>query len=322
MDRRSLLLGVAAAGVALPARAQQRWVPEKPVRVVVPFAAGGSTDVTARLVATALADRLGQPFVIDNRPGAGGNVAAEHVARSAPDGYTLFMATSGIVAANQALYRSLPFDALRDFAPITQVAFVPNLLVVNPGVPANTLAELVALARARPGQINYGSAGSGTSQHIAGALFAARANLELQHVPYRGGAPAVTDLVAGRIQMIFSPLVEVIAQVRANQLRPLAITTARRSALLPEIPTVAETVPGFEVALWNSLIAPAGTPPAAIVRIAEEAAAALRTPDLRARLAEQGSEPVGSTPAEFAAFIRTEIPKWTEMVRLSGATAE
>lgn len=321
MDRRSLLAG-AAAIMAAPAVAQTRWVPDKPVRVVVPFAAGGSTDVTARLVATALADRLGQPFVIDNRPGAGGNVAAEHVARSAPDGYTLFMATSGILAANQALYRSLPFDAVRDFAPITQVAFVPNILVVNPGVPANTLAELVALARARPGQINYGSAGSGTSQHIAGALFAARANLELQHVPYRGGAPAVTDLVAGRIQMIFSPLVEVIAQVRANQLRPLAITTANRSALLPEIPTVAETVPGFEVALWNSLLAPAGTPPAAVARIAEESAAALRTPELRARLAEQGSEPVGSTPDQFAAFIRTEIPKWTEMVRLSGATAE
>ena len=321
MDRRSLLTGLAVLPAA-PALAQPRWAPDRPVRVVVPFAAGGSTDVTARLVATALAERLGQPVVIENRPGAGGNVAAEHVARSAPDGYTLFMATSGIVAANQALYRSLPFDALRDFAPITQVAFVPNLLVVNPGVPANTMAELVALARARPGQINYGSAGSGTSQHIAGALFAARANLELQHVPYRGGAPAVTDLVAGRIQMIFSPLVEVIAQVRANQLRPLAITTARRSALLPEIPTVAETVPGFEVALWNSLLAPAGTPPAAIARISEEAAAALRTPELRARLAEQGSEPVGSTPAEFAAFIRAEIPKWTEMVRLSGATAE
>jgi len=322
MDRRSLLLGVAAAGAAAPALAQQRWAPDRPVRVVVPFAAGGSTDVTARLVAQALADRMGQPFVIENRPGAGGNVAAEHVARSAPDGHTLFMATSGIIAANQALYRTLPFDALRDFAPVTQVAFVPNILVVHPGVPANTLAELVALARSRPGQINYGSAGSGTSQHIAGALFAARAQLQIQHVPYRGGAPAVTDLVAGRIQMIFSPLVEVIAQVRANQLRPLAITTARRSALLPEIPTVSETVPGFEVALWNSLVAPAGTPPAAIARIAEEAAAALRTPELRARLAEQGSEPVGSTPAEFAAFIRAEIPKWTEMVRLSGATAE
>lgn len=321
MDRRSLLAGMAAVAAA-PAVAQARWAPDKPVRVVVPFAAGGSTDVTARLVATALAERLGQPFLIDNRPGAGGNVAAEHVARSAPDGYTLFMATSGVVAANQALYRTLPFDPVRDFAPITQVAFVPNLLVVNPGVLANTMAELVALARTRPGQINYGSAGSGTSQHIAGALFATRANLELQHVPYRGGAPAVTDLVAGRIQMIFSPLVEVIAQVRANQLRPLAITTARRSDLLPEIPTVAETVPGFEVALWNSLLAPTGTPPAAVARIAEEAGAALRTPELRARLAEQGSEPVGSTPAEFAAFIRTEIPKWTEMVRLSGATAE
>lgn len=322
MERRSLLLGTAAVAATAHAAAQPRWAPDRPVRVVVPFAAGGSTDVTARLVAQALSDRLGQPLVVENRPGAGGNIAAEHVARSAPDGYTLFMASSGILAANQALYRSLPFDTLRDFAPITQVAFVPNLLVVHPSVPARGLAELIALARSQPGRINYGSAGAGTSQHIAASLFAARAGLELAQVAYRGGAPAVTDLLAGRIQLIFSPLVEVFAHVQAGRLRPLAVTTLRRSALLPDVPTMAETIPGFEVALWNSLVAPAGTPPAAIARYAEEAAAALRTPELRARLAEQGSEPVGSTPEQFAAFIRTEIPKWTEMVRLSGATAE
>lgn len=321
MDRRSLLAAMAALPAA-PALAQPRWAPDRPVKVVVPFAAGGSTDVTARLVAQALSDRLGQPFVVENRPGAGGNIAAEFVARSAPDGYTLFMASSGILAANQALYRTLPFDTLRDFAPITQIAFVPNLLVVNPSVAARSPADLIALARAQPGQVNYGSAGAGTSQHIAGALLAARANIQLTQVSYRGGAPAVTDLLGGRIQMIFSPLVEVIAHVQGGRLRPLAVTTTRRSALLPDVPTMAETIPGFEVALWNSLVAPTGTPAAAIARIAEESIAALRTPDMRARLAEQGSEPVGSTPAEFAAFIRAEIPKWTEMVRLSGATAE
>jgi len=199
---------------------------------------------------------------------------------------------------------------------------VPNLLVVYPGVAARNVAELVALARAQPGRINYGSAGAGTSQHIAGALFAARAGIEIAQVAYRGGAPAVTDLLAGRIQMIFSPLVEVIAHVQAERLRPLAVTTLRRSPLLPNVPTMAETIPGFEVALWNSLVAPAGTPAPVIARIAEETMAALRTPEMRARLAEQGSEPVGSSPEEFAAFIRAEIPKWTEMVRLSGATAE
>ena len=322
MHRRSLLAGMGALAAAPCATAQPRWAPDRPVRVVVPFVAGGSTDVTARLVAQALAERMGQPFVIENRPGAGGNIAAEAVARSAPDGYTLFMATSGIIAANQALYRTLPFDGVRDFAPISQVAFIPNLLVVNPELPARSIADLIALARSRPGQVNYGSAGAGTSQHIAGALFAARAGVDMAHVSYRGGAPAVTDLVAGRIQMIMSPLVEVIAHVQAGRLRPLGVTTTRRSPLLPDVPTIAETLPGFEVALWNGFLAPSGTPPAAVARFAEETAAVLRTPEMRARLAEQGSEPVGSTPVEFTAFIRAEIPKWTEMVRLSGATAE
>jgi tripartite-type tricarboxylate transporter receptor subunit TctC len=331
MHRRSLLATLASQSLAplalvplalAPAALAQNWAPERPVRLVVPFAAGGSTDVTARLVAQALGERLGQPMVIDNRPGAGGNIAAEHVAHSAPDGYTLFMATSGIVAANQALYRSLPFDSLRDFTPVAQIAFIPNLLVVHPDVPARSLAELIALAKSRPGQLNYGSAGSGTSQHLAGALFAARAGVQVVHVPYRGGAPAVTDLIAGKIQMIMSPLVEVIAHVQAGRLRPLGVTTRHRSPLLPEVPTIAEAMPGFEIALWNGLLAPSGTPPAIVARLATETAGVLRTPEMQRKLVEQGSEPVGSTPEEFATFIRTEIPKWTEIVRISGATAD
>ena len=321
--RRTLLAGLALVPWAAPRAARaQGWAPERPLRLIVGFAAGGSTDVTARLVAQALSERLGQPVVVENRPGAGGNIAAEAAARSAPDGHTLFMGVSGILAANPALYRSLPFDPLRDFAPISQVAFIPNLVVVNPDLPVRDLAGLVAYARANPGRVHYGSAGNGTSLHLAAALLAARAGIDLVHVPYRGGAPAANDLLSGKIQMLASPMVEVIAQVQAGKLRPLAVTTARRSPLLPEVPTVAETIPGFEIPLWNGLLVPAGTPPAAIARLAAETGAALRGEELRRRLAEQGSEPAPGTPEEFARFIRAEIPKWTEIVRISGATAD
>ncbi len=320
MKKRRLLSLLVASPFA--ARAQGHWAPDKPIKLVVPFAAGGSTDITARLLAQALGDRLGQAMVIENRPGAGGNIGAEAVARAVPDGQTLFMATSGVIGANKALYRSLPFDPVRDFAPISQVAFVPNILVVGPSMPATSIADLIARVKARPGEVTYGSAGIGTSQHMAGALFAQRAGLSMIHVPYRGGAPANTDLVSGKIDFIMSPLVEVLPQIRAGTLKPLAVTTLRRSPLFPDVPTIAETMPGFEVALWSGLMAPAGTPMAAVQRLAMETAAALRTPALRDKLAEQGSEPVGSNPEDFASFIQTDIPKWTEIVRLSGATAD
>jgi tripartite-type tricarboxylate transporter receptor subunit TctC len=290
--------------------------------MIVPFAAGGSSDLTARLVAEALTQRMGQSVVVENRAGAGGNIGAEVVARAAPDGHTLLFSTSSTHATNPALYRNLPFDPLRDFAPISQVAFIPNLFVVHPDVPAHTPAELIALAKARPGTLNYGSAGPGTSQHLAAALFAAKAGIDVQHVPYRGGAPAVTDLIGAKIQFMASPLVEVIEHVRSGRLRALAITTTRRSPLLPQTPTMAETLPGYEVALWNGLLAPAGTPPDAVRRYAQETQAALRTAEMRDRLAQQGSEPVGSGPEEFARFIAAEIPKWAELVRISGASAE
>ena len=321
MKKRTLLSLLAMAPFAA-ARAQGIWSPDKPVKLVVPFAAGGSTDITARLLAQALGDRLGQPVVVENRPGAGGNIGAEAVARAVPDGQTLFMATSGIIGANKALYRTLPFDPVKDFAPISQVAFVPNMLVVGPSMPATSIADLIARVKARPGEVTYGSAGIGTSQHMAGALFAQRAGLNMIHVPYRGGAPANTDLVSGKIDFIMSPLVEVLAQIRAGSLKPLGVTTLRRSPLFPDVPTIAETMPGFEIALWSGLMAPAGTPVAAVHRLAQETAAVLRTPELRGKLAEQGSEPVGSNPDEFASFIQRDIPKWTEIVRLSGATAD
>ncbi len=319
MKKRTLLSLLATAPFV--ARAQG-WSPDKPIKLVVPFAAGGSTDITARLVAQALGDRLGQPMGVETRPGAGGNIGAEAVARAAPDGQTLFMATSGIIGANKALYRTLPFDPVRDFAPISQVAFVPNILVVGPSMPATSIADLIARVKARPGEVTYGSAGIGTSQHMAGALFAQRAGLNMIHVPYRGGAPANTDLVSGKIDFIMSPLVEVLAHIRAGTLKPLGVTTLRRSPLFPDVPTIAETMPGFEIALWSGLMAPAGTPVAAVQRLAVETAAVLRTPELRGKLAEQGSEPVGSNPDEFASFMQRDIPKWTEIVRLSGATAD
>ncbi len=328
MKRRSFAKGLAALPLVLAgaaggaAQAQARWTPDKPLRLVVPFAAGGSTDVTARLVASALADRLGQLVVVDNRAGAAGNIATEHVARAEPDGTTLIMATSSTHATNAALYRKLSFNPVRDFTPISQIAFIPNLLVVNPEVPVTSVAELVAYAKARPGQLNYGSGGAGSSLHLAAAVFAHRAGIDMVHVPYRGGAPVAADLVSGKIQLSFSPLVEVLQQVRAGKLRALGVTTARRSALLPEIPAIAEVIPGYEVALWNGIMGPAGIPAPAAARLAAELVAIIATPDMRARLAEQGSDPVGSTPQEFAAFVAAEQPKWAELVRVSGATVD
>jgi len=319
MQRRTLLGAATAALLARPALAGAGWAPERPVRLLVGFAAGGSTDTSARLLAQAMADRLGQPIVIENRPGAGGNIAAEVAARSAPDGHTLFLATSGTLLANRFLYRSLPFDPDRDFAPIALVNLVPNLLVVHPSVPATTLAELIAYARANPGRLNYGSGGAGTTLHLASAMLAARAGLELVHVPYRGGAPAATDLVAGKIQMIASPIIEVIGHVRAEKLRPLAVTTAERVPLLPDIPAIAETLPGFEVVLFNGLVAPAGTPEAAIARLSAEANAVLGTAALQAKFAELGSVPKPLTAEGYAAYLREKAPQFAEIVRVSGA---
>jgi tripartite-type tricarboxylate transporter receptor subunit TctC len=325
----SLVLALACALLFVPAaRAQLAppagvWAPDRPVRLVVPSEAGGSTDVTARLIAERLGPRLGQPVVVENRPGAGGNVGWGQAARATPDGHSLVMAVSTMVA-NQALYRTLPFHPQRDFAPVSLTAVIPNLLVVHPDVPARDLEALIALARANPGRVNYGTAGNGTPHHLAAALLAARTGVTLTHVPYRGGAPAVLDLVGGKIQFVVSPLVVVIEHVRAGRLRALAVSTLQRSPLLPEVPTIAEAagLPDFEVVLWNGVLAPAGTPDAAVQRLSAEIGTILRMPEMRAKLAEQGSEPVGSTPEEFARFIAAELPKWAEMVRISGASVD
>ena len=323
MMRHSLPLALALATTlwAVAAKAENAW-PTRPIKLLVGFAAGGSTDVTARVIGQALSQRLGQPVIIENHPGAGGNIAADATAKADPDGYTLLMTTSSTFAANPSLYKSLPFDVQKDFAPITLTAFIPNLLVVNPSVPANNVVDFIAYLKANPGKLNFGSAGNGTSQHLSGELFNSLANVHMVHVAYRGGAPAVTDLLAGQVQVVFAPLVEVIQQVRAERIKALGITTAKRSSLLPDVSTIAETLPGYEVTLWNGLLAPAKTPPDIIERINRAAIDALRSEEVKAKLAEQGSEPVGDTPAQFKAFIDRELVKWRRLVEISGATVQ
>jgi tripartite-type tricarboxylate transporter receptor subunit TctC len=289
---------------------------------VVGFAPGGSTDTTARVVAQAIAPGLGQPVVVENRTGAAGNVATEHVARSAPDGHTLVVASMGSHATNAALYRDLPFDVARDFAPVSLVALSACLLVVHPSVPARDVAELVARAKAAPGALNCGIAGAGSSQHFAAALFEHRAGVRFTQVSYRGGAPAMADLVSGRLDLMFTPVVEAIQQVRSGQVRALGTTRAERSAQLPEVPAIAEALPGYAFTSWLGLFAPAGTPAPAVARIAREVAAALRTGPARERLEQLGYEPVGSTPEDFAAFFAAELPRVAELVRLSGASVD
>jgi tripartite-type tricarboxylate transporter receptor subunit TctC len=317
----SLALTIGMALFAVAAHAEPAW-PTKPIKILVGYAAGGSTDVMARILGQALSERLGQPVIVENRAGAAGNIAAEATAKADPDGYTLMLSTSSTFATNPSLYKTLPFNVQTDFEPIALTAFVPNLLVVNPSVPANNVAELIAYLKANPDKVNFGSSGNGSSQHISAALFNSLAGVQMAHISYRGGAPAVNDLLGGQVQVIFAPLVEVLQQVRADKVRALGITTAKRSPLLPDVPTIAETLPGYEVRLWNGLFAPAKTPPEIIDRINRAIVDALRSNDVKTKIAEQGSEPVGNTPAEFKAFIASELVKWRRLVEISGATVQ
>jgi tripartite-type tricarboxylate transporter receptor subunit TctC len=304
---------------AFPAFAET-W-PARPIKLVVPYPPGGSTDVTARVIAENLRPLLGQSVVVDNRPGAGGNIGAEAVAKSAPDGYTLLMATSTHVT-NMSLYKNLPYDFVQDFAPVSQITFIPNVLVVGAGMPVNNLAEFIAYVKSGKYPVNYGTAGNGSSQHLSSALFNSMVAGNMVHVPYKGGAPATADLLAGQIQAYFGPLVEVLPHIRGGKVRALGITTKKRSPLLPEVPTIAESLPGYEVALWNAILAPARTPTDIVSKLNEAIVKVLNLPEVRARLAEQGSEPVGNSPAEFTQFIAAEVGKWKELVRISGAKIE
>ena len=319
---RSMLLGLVAAVVALvPQFAAAGDYPEKPIRFIVPYAAGGTTDLLSRAIAQKLSEALGQGVVPDNRPGAGGNVGAEIVAKSPPDGYTMLMAPVSPMAINVTLYgNKMSFNPEKDFAPITLVAKVPLVLVVHPALPVKTLQELIALAKSKPGQLNYGSAGNGSSNHLVGEMLKTAAGIDIVHVPYRGGGPAMMAVVAGQIDMLVGQVPTVASMVNSGRLRAIAVSGAKRSPALPEVPTIAESgLPGFDATAWYSIVVPAGTPKPIIARLNTELVKILTSPDIRARLISEGADVETSTPEELAAFVRAEIPKWAKAVKDSGA---
>ncbi|MGY8558967.1 tripartite tricarboxylate transporter substrate binding protein [Paracidovorax citrulli] len=317
------LLAAAAACALLPGFAAAQAFPGKPITIIVPFAAGGTTDILARIIAQGMGAELGQSVVVDNRAGAGGNIGGQVAARAPADGYTLFMGTVGTHAINAALYRKMPFDPVKDFAPLTRVANVPNLLVANPAQPFKTVQELIAYAKANPGKINFGSSGSGSSIHLSGELFKSMAKVDMQHVPYKGSAPAVTDLLGNQIAIMFDNMPSAIQHVRSGKLRAIAVTTARRSPELPDVPTIAEAgVPGYEATSWFGMFAPAATPAPVVAQLNATIVKVLAQPDIRKKLAEQGAEASGETPAQFADFIQKESVKWGKVVRESGASVD
>jgi tripartite-type tricarboxylate transporter receptor subunit TctC len=297
--------------------------PNKPIRLVVPAASGGPTEVTARLLGKKMQEFLGQPIVIDAKPGGGGNIGAEIVARAPADGYTMLMATIGTHAINQSLYKKLSFDPVKDFAPVTQIVQYPLLLVVNSRVPANNVRELIEYAKANPGKLNRASGGSGTSMHLSGELFRSQAGVDMPHIPYKGSAPALTDLMGGQVDLMFDSMITALPHVKSGKLRALAVTGTKRSPALPDIPTVAESaLPGYSAVGWTGLVVPAGTPALVIARLHDAAVKALLAPEIRDTFIAQAAEPVGSTPQQFAAFMRDETKKWAQAVKDSGAIAD
>ncbi|MFG5779062.1 Bug family tripartite tricarboxylate transporter substrate binding protein [Comamonas sp. J-3] len=323
--RRTVLRAVAAAtmGAALmPAAFAADKFPSKPITMVVPFVAGGTTDILARIVGQSLGEELGQPVIIDNRAGAGGNIGGQFAARSAADGYTIFMGTVGTNAINEWLYKKMPFNPNKDFAPLTRVANVPNLLVANPQQPFKDVKELIAYGQANPGKVNFGSSGSGSSIHLSGELFKMMTKVDMVHIPYKGSAPAVTDLLGNQIAIMFDNMPSAIQHVRSGKLRPLAVTTAKRSPELPDVPTVAEAgVPGYEATSWFGLFAPAKVPADVQAKLHAAIIKVLQKPDVIKKIADQGGEVVTESQAEFAKFIAAENEKWKKVVKTSGATA-
>jgi tripartite-type tricarboxylate transporter receptor subunit TctC len=306
---------------ALAAQAQP--YPSKPIRFVVPYPAGGPLDTVARLLAQKVGEGVGQPVVVDNKPGAGGNIGADLVAKSPADGYTILMGAVATHAINPTLYANIPYDPVKDFAPITQVASTPNVLVLNPSVPAASVREFIAYAKANPGKLNFGSGSTGSAGHLAGELFKAMAGVEMTHVPYKGAAPAMNDLVGGQIQLMFDNLASSLGQVKAGRIKALAVTTAKRTPLAPDLPTVAESgLPGFDISTWFGVFAPAGTPRDALDKLHAQFARALAAPDVREKMLALGAEPVGNRPEEFAAFIRSEAEKYARVIKASGAKVD
>ncbi|MFC3027346.1 MULTISPECIES: Bug family tripartite tricarboxylate transporter substrate binding protein [Roseomonadaceae] len=320
LPRRGLMAAAFATGLAAPAFSQA-W-PDRPLRIVVPFPPGGSNDIIARQLAEALRERLGQPVIVENRAGAGGNVGADSIAKASPDGLSLLLTAPGPLAINEHLFRNMPFVPQRDFAPVALVASVPIVLMVTNGLAVRSVAELVALAKRDPGKLAFGSSGNGSTNHLAGELFKSMAGIDIVHVPYRGAAPAMTDLVGGQIQMMFDNMPAALPQVRGGQVRGLAVAGAARAEALPELPTVAESgVPGFAAEAWFGLVAPAATPEAVLQRLQAACGAALADAGLRARFAQGGATPGTRLGADFGRFVVEERAKWGRVVAASGAQA-
>jgi tripartite-type tricarboxylate transporter receptor subunit TctC len=324
MLRKLLIAGLGLlALVCTPAMAVAADYPVRPVTIVVGFPPGGASDILARIVANKLASLLGQPFVVDNRPGAGGNVAGEVVAHAPSDGYMLLLGNNAILATNASLYKEVGFDAEKDFAPISLIGTQANVLVVNNNLPAHSLAELIALAKANPGKLNFASSGYGLAAHLAGELFKADAHVDIVHVPYKGSAPALQDVIAGQDQMMFATTSGAMGLIKGGQLRPLAVTTLKRTPNLPDVPTIDELgIKGFDATTWHGLVAPAGTP-ADVIKILHQAVVeALNDPGVQHSLDELGVDVASDTPEQFAAYIHSEIPKWAAVIKASGAKLE
>ncbi len=319
--RRALIILTAAAYAVGGAAAQP--YPAKPIRIIVPFTPGGSTDIVARVVGQKLGEALGAQVIIDNRPGAGGTIGAELAAKAAPDGYTLLMGHIGTLAVNPALYLKLPYDPVRDFAPISLTAVVPNLLVVHPSLPVKSVRELIALSRSRPGQLNYGSSGPGGTPYLAVEYLKMMAKLNIVQIPYKGAAPMIVDLMGGHLALTITGIPPLLPHVKSGRLRALAVATSQRLPLLPELPTIAEAaLPGYEATSWYGLLAPAATPQNIIARLNAETVKAVRSPDVAARLAGEGAQPTAGTPEEFGAFIKSEIARWGKVIKAAGVTPE
>lgn len=315
--------GLALSGPATAAPADVDRYPERPIRMLVGFAPGGGTDTTARAIGQRLTAALGQQVVVDNRPGAAGNIAAEIVAKSPPDGYTLLMGTIAALAINPTLFGNLPFDPVRDFAPISQAVNSTNVLVVHPGVRATSVKDLIALAKTAPGKVLYGSSGVGGAGHLAGELFNTLAGVRMTHVPYKGGGPVMIDLLAGHVQCVFATAATAIPHIKAGKIRPLGVTTIKRAGMLPDIPTIAEQgLKGFDANNWYGILAPARTPHAIVNRLNAEIVRVLGDPELKQYLYAQGLDPAPTTPAQFGAYVKSEMGKWASIVRNAGASSQ
>ena len=319
----ALALGLLASLASAPAVAQGSY-PEKPIQLIVPQSAGGGADILARTIAAKLSQSLGNQVVVDNRAGAAGIIGTQAVAQAAPDGYTLLMGAISTHSMNPGLYKKrLPYDPVKDFAPVSLVASAPLLVVVHPSVPAQSVQELIALAKAKPGTLNFSSAGSGNSTHLAGELFKLMASVDMVHVPYKGATPAEIGLMGGQVNVMFSSILSALPHSKSGKMKALAVTSARRSSVAPHLPTVAESgLPGYDVNPWYGLFAPAGTPPEVVNRLSREVARIVQLPDVKERFATLGAEPVGNSPQEFKLFLDKEIEKWTKVIDQSGTTAD